>query len=70
MQYPYMPDYNMLNLPNQYSNMMNLEQRIIRLEREVNRLERKVNNLEHKNPRPLISTPYNDSDDNSSMYMV
>lgn len=70
MQYPFMPDYNMMNLPYQYNNFMELEQRITKLERELHRLERKVSNLEHKNPIPLISTPNNDSNDNSSMYMV
>lgn len=70
MPYPFMPDANMMNLPYQQNNIMELEQRVIRLERELHRLEKKVSNLEHKNPRPLISTPNNDSNDSSSMYMV
>ncbi len=70
MSYPFMPDMNMMNLPYQYNKIAELEQRINKIEREVHRLERKMTNIENKNPRPLVSTPNNDSNDNSSMYMV
>lgn len=70
MQYPFMPDNSMMNQPYQYNNVMELEQRVGRLERELHRLQKRVNNLEHINPRPLSSTPNNDSGDNSSIYMV
>lgn len=70
MLYPYIPDSNMMNIPNQYNKIVELEQRVNRIEREINRLGKRINNLENKKTMPLSSTPNVDINDSSNLYMV